>query len=202
MVEWTSKSTKIETSIRSTYQSSATLPTISLPKFSGDYLSWRQFSDLFAQLIHNQRISDSQKLWYLKTNIQGEAEALIKHLQISDANYETAWQLLQSRYENKRVLVSAVLQRLTAQNSLYDHPTVQAIKNMHDTTKESLCELHNLNIETSTWDPILVHILLKKLDKNTHCSFEQTLTNPKEMPTIKQFLEFLELRFQSLEAIV
>ncbi|XP_037929954.1 uncharacterized protein LOC119664555, partial [Teleopsis dalmanni] len=201
MVEWTSKSTKIETSIRSTYQSSATLPTISLPKFSGDYLSWRQFSDLFAQLIHNQRISDSQKLWYLKTNIQGEAEALIKHLQISDANYETAWQLLQSRYENKRVLVSAVLQRLTAQNSLYDHPTVQAIKNMHDTTKESLCELHNLNIETSTWDPILVHILLKKLNKNTHCSFEQTLTNPKEMPTIKQFLEFLELRFQSLEAI-
>jgi hypothetical protein len=43
------------------------LPQLDFPKFSVDVLMWTSFRDLFTSMVHNQAISDFQKLHYLKT---------------------------------------------------------------------------------------------------------------------------------------
>lgn len=53
--------------------------------------------------------------------------------------------------------------------------------------------LNNLDIDTSSWDTLLVQLILKKLD--------HTLTNPEEVPTIKELFPFLEVQFESTESI-
>lgn len=175
------------------------LPSITIPKFDGDYLAWRQFFDLFSQLVHNQPLPKVHKMWYLKTNLTKDAEKLIRHLAATEDNYDTAWTMLQDRYNNLRLISSSLIQRLLGQSFI---PTsVASIKSLHDTTLECLMSLENLGIVTSSWDPLLMHLFLKKLDRSSHVMYEQSLKNPKELPTIKGFLAFLQSQFQSLEAV-
>lgn len=79
------------------------LPKIELPKFDGSYLKWQQFYDLFSQMVHNRPLSNAQKMFYLKANLVGEAERLIRHIPVSDDNYFSAWETLKKRYANKRL---------------------------------------------------------------------------------------------------
>lgn len=176
------------------------LPKVTLPKFEGNYLTWTQFHDLYTQMVHHQSISPCQKMWYLKTHLSGEAERLIRHLPLSDENYLSAWKLLTDRYNNKRLLVSALLHQLLGQPSL-NTESPNGIKGLHDTTRECILGLHNIGIDTASWSPMLLHLLIKKLDRATHSLYEQSLTHPKDLQTIEDFLMFLETRFQSLEAL-
>ncbi|KAJ8940115.1 hypothetical protein NQ318_009829 [Aromia moschata] len=71
------------------------LPTINLPVFDGSYENWLYFKDTFNSIVHaNKAIAD------------GEAADLIKSLEVSSANYNAAWQLINDRYENKNLLVN------------------------------------------------------------------------------------------------
>ena len=50
------------------------LPELSLPKFNGDPLKWTEFWDLYKATIHeNVRISNVQKLAYLRNQLEGTA---------------------------------------------------------------------------------------------------------------------------------
>nr|XP_029719013.1 uncharacterized protein LOC115261468 [Aedes albopictus] len=83
------------------------LPRMNLPIFSGNYLEWQSFFDLFESLVHaNPSLKDSQKLYFLKTNLDGEAASLISHLKIEDANYRTALDKLKSRYDKPREIAN------------------------------------------------------------------------------------------------
>ncbi|XP_055907518.1 uncharacterized protein LOC129942546 [Eupeodes corollae] len=58
-----------------------------------------------------------------------------------------------------------------------------------------------MNYDIVNWDPIVVHLLLQKLDKESREKFEFALKDPRSSPTIQEFLTFVESRFQTLEAI-
>lgn len=76
------------------------LPRMNLPTFDGDILKWASFYDLFETAIHqNASLHNAQRLYFLKTNLTGEAAALISHLKIEDGNYEPALEKLKQRYE-------------------------------------------------------------------------------------------------------
>lgn len=177
------------------------LPQLNIPQFSGNYNNWISFYDLFSQLIHtNNTLGKAQKMYYLKANLSGEAGKLLQHLQTTDENYDTAWELLSNRYNNKRILVSTQLQILLNQKNL-TFECANGLKALHDTTKECLHALKNLQINIDHWDPIMIHILTQKLDKETHRLYEQSLKQPREIQKLEQFFKFLEARFQTLEAI-
>ncbi|XP_073820558.1 uncharacterized protein [Musca autumnalis] len=175
------------------------LPKITIPKFNGDYLKWPAFFDLFTQLVNNQRIPTVQKMWYLKANLTGEAENLISHISATAENYEAAWKILQDRYNNKRVLVASLIHQLIDQPSTGS--SAASIKQLHDVTQECLHALKNVGVDTSSWSPILLHLLSKKLDRSIYNQYERSIVKPRELQQVSQFLEFLETRFQSMEAM-
>ena len=48
------------------------LPRLDLPTFDGTYTKWVSFFDLFQGAVHNNAdLSDSQKLFYLKSSLKG-----------------------------------------------------------------------------------------------------------------------------------
>lgn len=177
------------------------LPRLSIPTFDGDYQSWTSFHDIFVRLIHNNsRLGEAEKMQYLKTHMRKEAASLLQHLTISDANYKTAWKLLNERYNNKRKLFSVQFQILLSQPKL-DHESAVGIRKLHDTTKECLHALSNLGIDTTNWAPLIAHIVIQKLDHESHKLYEQGLEKPRELPTYEILYRFLENRFQSLESL-
>ncbi|XP_037942998.1 uncharacterized protein LOC119675852 [Teleopsis dalmanni] len=178
---------------------SVKLPQITLPSFDGNPLMWVQFRDLFLQLIDEQPFKPMQKMFYLTTNLIGEPKNLIKHLPASTENYATAWQILRSRYDNKRLLITALLNKLLSQSSLTAE-TSSGLKSLHDVTKECILGLKAQGILIEEWDAILVHLTLKKLDRGTQTAFEQSLKDNRSLVSFEELLQFIESRFQSLEA--
>ncbi|XP_055374926.1 uncharacterized protein LOC129607776 [Condylostylus longicornis] len=130
-----------------------------------------------------------------------EAERYIRHLTITDANYSVAWKLLEERYNNTRLLVTNILDKLIGQPSIVPGSS-KSIKGLFNTTQECIMMLENLELEVyNNWDPILLHILMKKLDKDTHVLYEQSLQCTKDLQSLQEFLTFIQARFQALEAI-
>lgn len=93
------------------------LPRIDLPTFSGSYEDWRLFHGTFRTMIHeNTELPINQKMHYLKASLKGEAADVISSLEISAENYIEAWEMLNERYDNQRVIVQKHIK------AIFDHP--------------------------------------------------------------------------------
>lgn len=182
-------------------QQESTLPKITIPKYNGDYDLWKSFHDLFVSLIHtNARLSPVQKLHHLKSCLIGDAERLLRHIPITNDDYEPAWNKLKSRYENKRIIVNHQLKILVNQPKIpLEKP--KAIKTLLDTTDECLQQLKGLGVETKSWDVLLVYLLVQKLPYATLRLWEEEQGSDQELPQYEQFNKFLNKRLKILEAI-
>lgn len=175
------------------------LPRIKLPSFSGDYQSWRSFHDLFTALIRdNTDLSAVEKMHYLKTCITGEAARLVSNLPVSGDNFEIAWTLLLSRYENKRFLISAQLDRLTNLKPLKTK-SAQGLRALLTTISEAMGAIRALGCAVHHWDPLLLHLLVRLLDPETREAWEVKLGSSTSYPTYAQFEEFLVARTRTME---
>ncbi|CAG9087988.1 unnamed protein product [Plutella xylostella] len=175
------------------------LPPIPIPTFSGNYNDWMSYRYLFIALIHNDtELSKIEKHHYLKSSLTGEAQQLLKHFSLTDANYDAAWKTLEDRYNNKRIIVNTILNRLLNQKKI-SNECVRSTKDLLDTTKECLNSLQNLQIDTCSWDAIIVHIVVAKLDMESHKLWEQSLGSSTDIATFTQLSAYLETRFRSME---
>lgn len=175
------------------------LPNIEIPTFSGSYLDWSSFHDLFSSLIgNNHALADVQKLHYLKNALKGEAAGLVKHLRITAENYKPAWKILSRRYQNTRALVNSHLNTFFSMPKLTQEDA-DGLKNLVNNTNEFLQSLQNLKIPVENWDPIIIFTLVEKLDIKTHSRWEEALNAQVKLPTLPRFLTFLETRFRILE---
>jgi hypothetical protein len=177
------------------------LPSINLPKFDGTYSKWPQFSDLFIEMVEKSSTeSTTAKMQYLNDCLQGDAKATIQHLNKIGENYHKAWEILKAKYDNKRVLVNSTIDRLLEIPSL--NGSSKSVKIMCDTVKECITSLERAGHKIhGSWDPILVQILTKKLDRETRCNYEESIQNPMEVQTLEHFIKFIEKRCQVLEVL-
>lgn len=177
------------------------LPTIAVPSFNGDYHSWPSFKNSFQHLVaQNPNLSNLQRLHYLKGSLAGDAKRLVQHYEIVDGNYMAAWDKLNLRYDNKKLLVNNHLK------SLITHPGQSKESSCHlreliDTFTDSLNGLRTLEVPTDGWDPIVIHLLTEKLPIETHSLWEATQMTNNDLPNLADLLIFLENRFRTLEAI-
>lgn len=134
----------------------------------------------------------------LYTHRTFEAEKLIKHLSVSADNYDSCLEILKHRYDNKRLLFTSYIDIILNQPTI-EKASAASVKKLHDTTRECLNGLQNLHIEIHVWGPLIVHLLASKLDDVTHSDYIKNMENPRELPDIDEFLDFLEVKFMTLE---
>lgn len=66
---------------------------------------------------------------------------------------------------------------------------------------ENIHAIQNLGIDTTTWGPMLAHLICKKLDPETVVDFRETRKAPREIPTLQELMNFIENKFISLESL-
>lgn len=143
------------------------LPKIDIPEFRGKYEDSEIFSDLFESMIHkNQNISDVEKPYYLKSYIKGEAEALVKNIQIFllHAITKDAWEMLSSRYNNKILIVESRVKNILNYPAILKKASVQTLL---DNVMKTLRLLKLLGLKVEMWDVWTVYIVTLKLDPET-----------------------------------
>ena len=173
------------------------LPKLELPTFSGKYVEWSSFYDLFtASLDKNNCLSDAQKLNYLKAALKDEPARIIASLSITDANYAIAKQQLIKRYDNRRSVTNAHIQEFLAFSALKSE-NVSALRKLQSKTVEHLSALQSHKVDTSAY--IYVYLILEKLDPETRRQWE--LQNPgPQLHDLDDVLQFIDQRARSLEA--
>ncbi|GFV11213.1 uncharacterized protein TNCV_2719561 [Trichonephila clavipes] len=139
----------------------------------------------------------SRKFQYLKGLLSDEPASLIKHIPLSNESYEEAWGKLIDRYDKKMQIVYALIKTFLYQKGI-SQVNMTNLRNLVDTSDEVLRGLKALGTEATNRDPWLIQILMQKLDTETKRLWS-VKTAEREFPTLKEFLEFLNVRCSSLE---
>lgn len=101
------KKSEIRSEKEQSHAFSAKLPTLTLPEFRGDVLTWCEFWDIYKSNIHDRNIPDVDKLLYLKSTLKEEPRRIIDGLETTNKNYAVAIQILTDRYGKQSQIIDA-----------------------------------------------------------------------------------------------
>lgn len=178
------------------------LPKITLPSFDGSYDKWESFRDRFQSIIGcESSLSNVQRLHHLFSCLKGETSAAVEHIQLTSDNFTVAWQILSSRYENKRRLINTHLNKLFTLLSV-NQKSAQDLRTLRDTVNSAIAALKNLEHPVQQWSDILVFLVTQKLDKSSREAWEIKVGNTMEYPAYIDLDAFLEPRIRALDSIL
>lgn len=130
----------------------------------------------------------------------GDAHKLVESLEITNQNYQIAWDILNKRYKGNKTIVQHHVQ------ALINFPCItkeshSSLRQLVDATQQHIRTLKRLEQPTYTWDTILIQLLIPKLDSNTRREWESERADKEALPTMDEFVTFLETRCSFLEAL-
>lgn len=168
------------------------MPSIEIPKFTGDVRSFRTFDETFNMVASRSHDSKVEKLALLRGKLGEEPLKLVGHLAITEANYDVTWDMLRERYFNMRKLKEAEI------DILLDLPDITprnlgSLRTGIDRVREVRYNLTAVDVDTDNWGPLMSRIIQRKFSKDLLGDFEEALENSNEMPTmdvIEKFLTF------------
>jgi len=174
------------------------LPEIPLPIFDGNIYKWPDFRDHFIDMVHKKnRITDSAKLYYLRSCLKGAAADAVRGIPVSASSYKLTWATLESRYDKPRMLTSAVVEKILAAPTSSEETLVSLTKfiNIFD---EGVLVMRSRNIP-DMGDFILFSIASRCLPLSCRTLFE---TNCQEdYPSVASLFAFLKARVAVLERV-
>lgn len=174
------------------------LPKLNLSTFTGKYEEWFPFRDSFNSLIHtNNSLTNVQKLQYLRASLSGLAADVIASLETSDANYQIAWNSFTDRYDKIRIIVNAHVESIMGLPSMSKENASQ-LRQIADGVTKHINASAALKCPIDSWDVLLIYIIGSKIDPVTAREW-RALTSP-ELPTFKDFINFIKHRCETLEA--
>ncbi|XP_062709928.1 uncharacterized protein LOC134288608 [Aedes albopictus] len=176
------------------------LPEIRLPSFGGRIKEWVPFRDSFCSLIHeNKQLNDMDRFSYLKSALSGEALQEIESVELSAANYSVAWKALESRYENKKLIVKAHLDALFAVEGM-KRESYDGLSNLISGFEKNLQMLQKIGEDTAAWSTVLAYMVYSRLDPATLRQWE-TQHNSKDVPTYQNMIAFLRSHCAVLQSV-
>ena len=135
----------------STTSSQCKLAKLELPVFSSYPLEWQGFWDQFNVAINlNESITDIDRFNYLKRYLSGQALSSISGLSMSSTNYKEAITILQERYGNPQVLISAYMESLLKLGKVKIKDDVKALRKLYNDVENCVHNLQSLKVETRT----------------------------------------------------
>ncbi|XP_076301867.1 uncharacterized protein LOC143219991 [Lasioglossum baleicum] len=181
--------------------SQSALPKADLPTFTGSYHEWIRYRDLFTTLVlEDDSWSDAERFHYLAASLSGEAAQLIQRVPISGRNFHRAWELLEHRYENRRLLIDAQFELLFTMKEIRKH-TAGELKRVLNCICNVASTLNSLDVPVDDSAFWMVQYVVRILDDHTLKHWERSLGSRTSPPSLSELLEFLEKTVRTQEAV-
>lgn len=144
---------------------------------------------LVVNIHDRQNIGDSTKLFYLKRSLTGEAAAATTGLERTNDNYKEAWEIINSNYNNERVITSRHYELLMAIPKMPNN-NADSIRRLTSATQVHIRGMKGMGKHTDQWSTPLYFTTLSKLDGTTRREWNRTLKGTK-LPTFDELMTFL-----------
>lgn len=173
------------------------LPKIQLPTFDGDLLRWCVFRDTFKSLVHdNTNLSNIERFHYLLSVVSGSASSVVRSVPLSETNYMVAWNALNERFDNTRLIMNAHLDKL------FNFPPLKSsslneLKLFLDTFQENINALAKFHVPDKV-GYLLFYVASRVLDSDTKCLFE-TEHKSNVIPIVDDLMRFIKTRCHALQ---
>ncbi|XP_065074715.1 uncharacterized protein LOC135698599 [Ochlerotatus camptorhynchus] len=134
-------------------QSRVNLPNVKLPSFDGTISEWITFRDSFKSLIDsNADLSHFDKFSYLMTSLTKDARKVIEAIELTAANYPVAWQLLENRFENKKLIFKTYMDALFSIEPM-KRESYESLTRLVDEFERNLKMIDKMGFLTENWSP-------------------------------------------------
>ncbi|XP_065094080.1 uncharacterized protein LOC135714625 [Ochlerotatus camptorhynchus] len=153
---------------------------------------------------------DAIKLYHLDKALIGDAAGVLNTKILSEGNYQQAWDILEDRYENKRVLIETHIRGLFSLRDMSSE-THKELRGLLTEVTHHVESLKFLQQQiTGVSEHMIVYQIVSALDKSTRKAWEGIQKKghlPKYEPTIAflksrcQILENCEAAFQTSKSI-
>lgn len=192
--------THVSTHSESSEATGVRLPTLNLGVFSGQPDKWIAFHSLFENTVHkNPKLADIEKFTYLLSCLTGEPLNLIKSLPLTPANYHIGYQQLIKRYSNSRLLITLHINNIIDLPSM-NNSSVKQLRSFISTLQENMSALNAMQQDIAHESIFVTTYLLRKFDNDFRSKFEHDRADSQKMPSIKEFIDFVEKECIQLEA--
>ncbi|XP_020611283.1 uncharacterized protein LOC110049797 [Orbicella faveolata] len=142
----------------------AKLPKLEMKRFNGRPTEWQAFIDCFDSAVHsNPKLSNREKMSYLKSLFEGPAAASIKGLPLTSEKYILARKILEERYGNKQLIISSHVDNLLKLPVVSSVNDVKDIRQLYDKTEIHIRGLQALGVEAQQYGSFFVPVLLSKV---------------------------------------
>uniref|UniRef100_A0A6P7FS53 Uncharacterized protein LOC114333451 n=1 Tax=Diabrotica virgifera virgifera TaxID=50390 RepID=A0A6P7FS53_DIAVI len=193
-----------DTSLSSTPQvdslSHLLLPKMKIKVFTGELETWLEFKSTFTSVIHNSPLSNSHKFQLLRQYVDGYAKRIIDKIEFSGDYYQTAFDALCQRFDNKRLLVNKHIKTIFSLESI-NKESPKHLRQLLDIVSDSVTSIESLQITKECLsDLLLINIISDKLDKQSYREWKEFRTK-EELPTLMEFFNFLKTKVDTLEEI-
>ena len=174
------------------------LPKLELQKFKGNFMSWISFWDSFKSAVHdNPDIYKIGKFNYLSSLLEGSASKAVQGLTLTEANYDTAVDLLKARFGNKQAIISAHMDELMKlPDCTLDKPSL--LRNIYDKVTVHTRGLHSLGVDLDHYGTLLIPIIMPKLPSEVRLTMARQ--HPGEVWKIEDLLKTIKTEVEAREA--
>ena len=131
--------------------------------------------------------------------MRGIALGIIDSLPTTEDRYAVAYELLERRYNNPKLLIQKHTRELFRLQSL-ETKSAEALRKLLNNARKHLRCLQILKQPVESWNAVLIHLMSNKLDPLTRREWETT-TPGTAPPLYDQLENFVATRCQMLDAI-
>ena len=96
------------------------LPPLAIKEYAGDPEKFLAFQQNFEAVVGKQPLKKHQKLAHLRGFLRGKAYDALVSVGTEDADYDTAWAILEKRFGDKSELVSQLLGAMAKMDDFFD----------------------------------------------------------------------------------
>lgn len=173
---------------------SQSLPRLYLPVFNGNSSEWPKWLALFKILVHNQPLTNEEKMVRLQSSVSGGAERLIGGMLFDGALYEAALEALTNRFGRESDVVHCTLK------TIFGCPPprymdVRSVEEFYNAVHNGVATLEQMNYTGDLRSLENLSRLVEKLPLEMRRSWAESTLNVVK-PTLKDFSSWLETQLQ------
>lgn len=147
--------------------------------FNGDYSQWQSFRDRWVAAMHsNEKIKPVIKFQNLKTACTGDAAGTLGDWDLTDENYQKAWEKLTSVYEDDYMQIQAFMRKLNKLPHMKNRSS-KTIRSVIETVQKHINGLKRY-IKIDEAQLYAVFTVIDRMDTTTYSAWEKhrlTLAN-------------------------
>ena len=131
--------------------------------FNGDPLKWTSFIETFDAAVDSQEILRAIETFsYLTGHLEGLAADCVLGFSLTSKNYIEARKLLEERFGNTQVIISAHMNVLLKLPKL-NNENVAKLTSFYNAIESNIRSLMTMGLNLSHYGPLLIPVILERL---------------------------------------